>query len=212
MSVAVVLPGITNVCTVRLLGKGGLTVSVRQANGLPATNANVELQQGSFPNDNFSGTTDTNGAVQFGNIFAGSYAVTASLISGPTTIFGRAPAVVSAGQTASVTVLLGPTASIQGKFVQKDLVTPVAFAQVAVGDLGFATTDDSGQFQLAGIPLGTYRLVSQDPVTGIGALAVVNLAVDGQIATVTLVEQARGEIKGVVINGYGTAPVPAANV
>src|SRR5205085_1795760 len=65
MGVAVVLPGITNVCNVQLIGKGALTVAVRQANGSPATNVDVELQQGSFPNDTFSGTTDTKGVVNF---------------------------------------------------------------------------------------------------------------------------------------------------
>ena len=77
MAVAVVMPGVTNVCDVQLLGKGALAILVRQANGGPATNASVELKQGSFPNDNFTGTTDTNGLVTFQNLFAGSYAVTA---------------------------------------------------------------------------------------------------------------------------------------
>ena len=212
LGVAIVMPGVTNVSNVQLIGKGALSILVRQANGSPATNADVELQQGSFPNDTFSVTTDTNGAVSFQNIFAGTYAITASMISGPTTIFGRAPVSVSADQTASVTVTLGPTASIQGRFVQRDLVTPVSFAQVAVGNLGFTVTDDSGRFALAGIPLGTYQLISQDSVTGIGAVSTVTLNIDGQIANVTLVEQARGEIKGSVINGYGTAAVPGANV
>src|SRR5262249_8461432 len=90
MGIATVLPGITNVCNVQLLGKGALTISVRQANGAPAGNAAVQLKQGSFPNDNFSGTTDTNGVLTFQNLFAGSYAVSASIISGLTTIFGRA--------------------------------------------------------------------------------------------------------------------------
>src|SRR6185295_10092284 len=40
----------------------------------------------------------------------------------------------------------------------------------------------------------------------------VTLAVDGEIRDVLLVEQARGEIQGFVINGYGTGFVPGANV
>src|SRR6185369_9960418 len=152
--VAMVLPGITNVCNVQLLGKGAVTILVRQANGLPAVGAVVGLKQGSFPYDNFSGTTGTNGMLAFQNIFAGSYAATASLISGPTTIFGRSAVSVSARHTANLTVVLGPTASIRGKFVQRDLSTPVTFAQVAIGDIGFATTDGAGQFALSGIPLG----------------------------------------------------------
>ena len=212
MANAIVLPGITNVCNVQLIGKGALDILVRQASGTPAINALVEIRQGSFPNENSTGTTDTNGNVSFQNLFAGPYAVRAAWISGPTTIFGRGGVWVTAGQTSAITVALGPTATIRGTFVQRDLVTPIAFAQVSVGDLGFATTDEAGHFEVAGIPLGTYRLVSQEPVSGRGALLSVNLTFDGEIRDVLLIERAQGEIKGGVLDGYGTSFVPGANV
>src|SRR5204863_4776249 len=117
-----------------------------------------------------------------------------------------------AGLTSTVIVTLGPAAKIRGTFVQRDLVTPVGFAEVAVGSIGFATTGAAGKFEVAGIPLGTYRLVTQNPVTGIGAVANVTLAVDREIRDVLLVEQARGEIQGFVINGYSTGFVPGASV
>src|SRR4029079_6367839 len=47
---------------------------------------------------------------------------------------------------------------------------------------------------------------------GVGGVANVTVAVDGEIRDVLLVEQARGEIQGFVINGYGTGVVPGANV
>src|SRR5207302_88178 len=56
------------------------------------------------------------------------------------------------------------------------------------------------------------RLIAQDPVTGIGALANVTLSFDGDIKDVLLVEQSRGEIKGGVLDGYGTSFVSGANV
>lgn len=211
-SIATVVPGITNVCNVQLIGKGAMTVLVRQANGATATNATVEIKLGAFPNDTFTGSAGTNGTITFQNIFAGPYAVSGSVLSGPTTIFGRAGVTVVAGQTNSVMVTLGPTAMIRGTFVQRDLVTPVGFAQVALGSIGFATTDAAGKFEVAGIPLGTYRLVTQNPVTGVGTIANVTLAVDGEIRDVLLIEQARGEIQGFVVNGYGTGFVPGANV
>ncbi|MEO8425619.1 MAG: Ig-like domain-containing protein, partial [Verrucomicrobiota bacterium] len=211
-SIATVLPGITNVANVQLIGKGALTVLVKQANGAIATNATVEIRLGAFPNDTFTGNTGTNGTIVFQNIFAGPYAVCGSILSGPTTIFGRAGATVIPTLTSTVTVTLGPTATIRGTFVQRDRVTPVGFAQVTVGSIGFATTDAAGKFEIAGIPLGTYRLVTQNQVTGVGAVANVTLEVDGEIRDVLLVEQARGEIQGFVINGYGTGFVPGANV
>ncbi len=211
-SLANVIAGITNVCNVQLLGKGALLVTVRQANGAIATNATVEIRQGGFPNEFFSGVTGTNGTIAFENIYAGSYAVSGTQVSGPTTISGRAGGNVTQGQTSTLIVTLGPTAAIRGTFVQRDLVTPVGFAQVAIGNIGFATTDAAGKFSLTGIPLGTYRLETQNQVTGVGAVANVTLAVEGETREVLLVEQSRGELQGFVMNSYGTGVVPGANV
>ena len=211
-ALAIVLPGVTNVANVQLLGKGGLNLLVRQADGAPATSASVEVTGGSYPNERFTGTADPNGAVSFLNLFAGPYAVRASFITGLTTVFGRASVVVAGGSTSSVSVVLGPTATVRGTFVQRDLTAPVAFAQVAIGDIGFATTDAQGKFEIAGIPLGRYRLTSQDPVTGIGAIAEITLAVQGEVREVTLIEQARGELNGSVLDGYGVSLVPGAIV
>src|SRR5439155_17935710 len=137
-----------NVANVQLIGKGALTALVKQANGAPATNATVEIKLGAFPNDTFTGNTGTNGAITFQNIFAGPYAVCGSVVSGPTTIFGRAGVTVVAGLTSTVIVTLAPSTTIRGTFVQRDLVTPVGFAQVAVGNIGFATTDAAGEVEV----------------------------------------------------------------
>lgn len=205
--------GITNVCNVRLLSKGHMQITVRQANGQPAIGATVSAAQGGYPYESgLSGTVDSNGVVSFNNIFEGNYGVSAQLVSGPTTISGRSGVQVFPGVTNSTTIYLSPTATIRGTFVKRDLVTPIAFAQVAVGTLGFATTDSGGDFQISAIPLGTYRLVSQDPVTGIGASLYVTLNVDGEVRDVQLVEQSRGEIKGLVLGSYGTNFVAGATV
>jgi hypothetical protein len=207
-----VLPGITNTGNVILLGKGSLEIRVTKADGSPAPSASIEVTQGTFPNETFSGSSDTNGILRLENIFAGAYAVAASLVSGPSTLSGRAGGTVFFGQNSSVIVALGPSATIRGRYVKTDLATPVAFAQIAIGSVGFTTSDESGNFEVSGIPLGTYRLRSEDPVTGIGAAANVTLSTDGEVRSVILVEQSRGEVRGTVIDGYGTAPVPGANV
>ncbi len=204
--------GLTNRVDVRLLGRGALRVRVVQADGSSAPAARVKIEQGSFPQDRFEGTADGSGAVLFQNLFEGAYAASADLVAGPTTISGRSPVQVVPGGTNEVTVILTPTATIRGVFLQRDLLTPVQFAQVFVGQIGFATTDTNGVFEVKGVPLGTYRLVSQNPVTGIGASLNVTLALNGEVRNVQLVEQARGEIAGSVINSYGTGIVPGAMV
>src|SRR5690606_25476280 len=109
-------------------------------------------------------------------------------------------------------VRLQPTGSIIGRFVKRDRVTPIGFSQVAVGTIGFAATDDQGAFAVEGIPLGTYRLRGTDPVTGAGASLQVTLSADGEVAQVLLVEGARGDLKGYVIDSYGNQFVSGAEV
>src|SRR2546427_259776 len=94
--------------------------------------AKVEITQGSFPQDRVEGVADTNGVIEFQNIFEGSYAVCASQVSGPTTVFGRVAAAVSRDQLALATVRLSATATLRGTFVKRDLITPILFAQVGV--------------------------------------------------------------------------------
>jgi hypothetical protein len=203
---------VQNFTTVRLLGRGALRVNVVQASGQPAAGARVEIQQGSYPNDRFEGTADADGLIVFQNLFEGGYGLTASFASGPTTLMGRTGAGVLVGQTHLVMVALGPTATVRGTFVKRDLLTPVGFAQVAIGNIGFATADANGIFEAAGLPLGTYRLVSSDPISGRGAVANVTLNVAGEVRPVQLVEQSLGEITGAVLDGYGTAFVSGAKV
>jgi len=208
----IVLPGVTNTVDVHLLGRGALEVTVLQNDGTPANGANVDFEQAGYPMNQGSLTADSNGDVLFQNLFEGDYAVCAQFISGPTTLSGRMPAQVVREQTNSVVVILGPTGTIEGKFLLRDLVTPVGFAQVALGDLGFTTTDSNGFFQVVGVPVGTYRLVSQDPVTGVGATRITTLTFDGQTNYVNLVEQSRGEVLGTVIDSDGVEVVPGAPV
>ncbi len=205
-------PGITNAVHVTLLSRGSMDILVRQASGTPAIEAALEIRQGSYPFDNYQATTDANGLARVENIFEGMYAVGATAVSGATTIYGRAGIKVLAGQTNTVTIDLTPTGNIRGNYVMLDGVTPVTFAQIALSNLGFMTSDTNGLFQLDGVPLGTYRLTSQDPVSGIGASAWITLTFPSETAEVALTEEARGEITGTVINGYGTGVVPGAQV
>jgi len=203
---------VENLVDIRLLGKGALRVRVLQASTAPATGARVEIQLGSFPGGTFEGTADTNGFVLFENLFEGSYSVAASFASGPTALFGRSGAAVGVGTTSQAVVGLGATAILRGKFVKRDLITPITFAQVAIGNVGFATTDTNGVFEISGLPLGSYRITSSDPISGRGALQNLSLAVANEVREIVLVEQSLGEVRGAVIDGYGTGFVPGARV
>ena len=63
-----------------------------------------------------------------------------------------------------------------------------------------------------GVPMGTYRLLTQNPVTGVGAKAYVTLSYNHQVRDVLLIEQFRGEVWGYVIDSYGVDRVAGATV
>ncbi|MCL4787023.1 MAG: carboxypeptidase regulatory-like domain-containing protein, partial [Verrucomicrobia bacterium] len=209
---AIVLPGITNTANVTLLGKGTAEVLVTLNDGSPATNASVEIWGAGFPSERLNGFADANGFIRFANVFEGYYGVSASLSTGPTVVFGRSGVEVGRDQTNNVALRLSPTGTIRGKFVKQNGVTPITAAQIRVGVLGFATTGANGFFELAGVPLGTYRVSGRDPVSGRGGFVDVTLSFNGEIREVRLIEQALVELTGAVMDSYGTSFVPGATV
>src|SRR5438105_3374294 len=143
------MPGITNFIDVHLLSRESLVqVTVLQAGGQPAAGAQVELDQGSYPYDApLFAIADANGVASFPGLWEGTYSATAQFTEQSTRLFARGGATVGPNQTAAITLRLGATGSIKGSFVKQDLVTPVYGAQVAIGNLGFATTDTNGLFE-----------------------------------------------------------------
>jgi hypothetical protein len=203
---------VRNTVDVRLLGKGSLRVRVVNFDGSPAPGARIEVKGGEFPEDFAEGVAAADGSAEFANLFEGAYAVCGDVLSGATRVFGRVAATIVRDQAGEVTVRLQPTAALTGRYVQRDGVTPVPFAQVAIGALGFATTDADGRFAFVGIPLGTHRLASNDPVTGRAAKLDVAFNLAGETRDVLLVEQSLGELAGMVLNSTRSGTLADAKI
>jgi hypothetical protein len=207
-------PGITNLIDVHMLSRDSLVqVAVLRASGQPAGGAQVELDQGSYPYDApLFAIADTNGVASFPGLWEGTYSATAQYTEQSTRLFARGGATAGPNQTALITLRLGGTGSVRGTFVKQDLITPVYGAQVAIGNLGFSTTDTNGFFQFDGVPIGNYQILSSDPVTGGNALTSVALTFNGQTQTVQLVEATLGVVSGLVMDPYNNGFVAGASV
>jgi hypothetical protein len=206
--------GITNFVDIHLLTRNSsLTVQTRRGNGQPAIGATIQLSHGTYPYEaNLVAISDTNGLAVFSNLWEGNYAAYASYLEGSTRVSARAGISLAADQAGTMELRLSATGSLEGTFVKTDRITPVEAAQITIGSVGYASTDSKGYFRFDGMPLGTYRIVTSDPVTGARASAVVVLSIPDKTESVLLVEGLRGEVNGFVRDSYGVGFVAGARV
>lgn len=206
-----VVAGVTNEVTVRILDNTGrLNVRVEQG-GQPVDAADVTITGGDFPYISRMDVSD-DGVVAFPSLYEGRYSVQACRSTSTARFCGTAGATVSAAGITTATVVLGDTASIAGSFVEADGTTPVGQAQIQIGSMGFATTDEFGLFRVDGWPFGQYVITGYSAVTGRYATATVRLRVAGEVASVLLRQQALGEVSGVVIDSDGLTRVGDAEI
>lgn len=181
--------------TVTLRGVAPVTVRVVASDGATAVaTARVTLNaEGSFGTESpgptaatLVGFTDGAGLVTFPSVPLGDYSARGE--AGPLAgiAIGATPGV---GQTSSVTVQLGASGAIAGRVLLPDGVTPAARTFVTLSfqsQTGLQsgvlqiTTDLSGRFTFAGIPLGGFTVSAFEVVSnGVRSLSG-SLATDGQ--------------------------------
>ncbi len=203
------------VVTPRLLGKGSVLVTVRQANGGPVLDGSVDLAGGSFLQDRASAvlTPTMNGQVRFTNITEGPVSVSASDANG---LRGLASGTLTGAELA-LTVTLRASGRIVGRFLTPSGLG-VAGAQITLSgpQQAFTTTSGdpatAGRFEFPVVPIGAYSLEGFDPATGRRGTASARLDVDGQTVTVDFFETSLGTVTGTLFAGDQVTPVTGASV
>ncbi len=197
--------------TLSFLGQGTVLVHVETPTGIPVANAQVSLSGQGIFNQSLSATTDSQGDASFHNVFQGPFAV--SVLDPSTGLAGAAAGdVPSDGAVVTTTVVVEPSATIQGVVVEADGTTPAAGVAVSTAQGSHSTTTASdGTFQMTGLPLGTWTLRATDSTTGDVGTATVVLSAPDQVygATIRLNGVAHLEV-GVV--DHGGVPVSNAPV
>ncbi|MDU0460473.1 MAG: Ig-like domain-containing protein [Geobacteraceae bacterium] len=204
--------------TIKLLGRGSLNVKVSNADGTPSQAAAVSVSGSGYPNDSANGVTDAAGMVSFANLSEGSYAISATGTFGRG---GRNQAFIP-GDKANITaeVRLAPSATVTGRFLKADGVTPIAGGQITLKRNGqviayassSSDTSDPGRYRMEFVPLGDFTVEGYDPVTERRGVGAGRLNADGEIITADVIVTPRGSVKGTVLNYGGTAPVGGAPV
>jgi hypothetical protein len=209
---ATVVAGRSNYVEITLKGLGNLQFQVLQGNGQPARNAEVRIEKGEWPPETRSGFTDTNGAYTANDLPVGRYGIAVKFSTATAVLQGRTAADVLLNQTTTTNLMLGATANITGTFRRRDTGEPISAARVGIGNLAYTPTGTNGEFTVNGVPLGTYRVVAVDSVTGRRGLGSVTLSFQDQNVHIDLVEQPQGEIRGVLYETGGTQAVNAAKI
>ena len=208
--------------TIRLLGKGTMTVRVLNANGTPAAGASVDAKGTSFPTESAAGITDGSGETTFYNLPEGNYAVSAtgSALSGglSSRTQGNIP-----GHNASVTavVTLAPSGTVTGRFLKQDGTTPVkggqiklmnAYHQAIAFSYSSSEPGHEGEFTIPFVPIGDFGLEGFDPITDRKGTGGGKLTAEGQVTNADLIITPQGTVRGMVLNNAGTAPIDNAAV
>lgn len=210
--------GITNFAAVRLLGRGDLVVEVQNLDGTPATGAEVKVVGWEFPREEYSfERVDGSGRRTLAGLAEGEYVLEAKQLTGTLVESVRGAVKVSRGQESRVQLRFGPTGSVQGQFVERLTQVPISGAQVWLRNssglaVASAPTGADGRFELTSLPLATYQLVSRNPVNGRLGSATVAVTPENSAPSVVLVEQALGEVRGVVRDFSGTNPAVGVRV
>ena len=206
--------------TIKLLGKGSITVKVVDGNGAAVAASAVNVKGTAFPNDLAGPASVLSGeTVTFGNLSEGVYAISAVDHNNRG---GRTQVTIPADQAqVTVTVQVADSGTITGRFLKADGTSPVAGGQIILKNayrsvLAYAlsSTDpaDAGAFRFDFVPIGPFIVEGYDPASDRRGVGGGNLSVNNQTVTADVIVTPRGTVKGTVLNNAGTMPVDDASV
>ncbi len=196
-------------------GTGLLTGTVRRTDGTVVSSGTVKLDAAVLPKP-LTAAVGIDGTFSFGGLPDATYTLDATLpVPDGDALHGAASAVVVAGQQTAVTLTIEPTGTVIVHVLTADGQPAVGVLVDLQRDDGLKrakTTDTGGVATFIDVPLGTYTATAHDPVTGLPALAVVDVATDGAVLNAAITLGGTARVRVVATWSDTGTPVAGAKV
>ena len=196
-----------------LNGVGTVAATVESFGGTPVADVQVTLSSLTQFGGNQSGLTDASGVVDFDNVLAGNFSISA--FDPIDMLGGSLDSNLQPGETLAVTVNLEPAGNIVGTVFESDGTMPAPNIRVTLTPLGLqrvTSVDGAYRFDMVPIARSPYRVVATELTGGERARAQ-GLVVtgDGEEIVQDLVMLGDGRVEGTVFNEDGS-PAGSASV
>jgi len=212
--------------TVRLLGKGQVSVTVKNQSEVVIPNAKVTLKNLGFPNETIGPKEcDSEGRFTFYQVSEGPFSLS---VKGSTdwyggTARGEVPAHNSEVEV-DVYVTMIPHGTVSGRVLSPDLSTEMIDTEVVLTHSSFLGSDGSwqtigyfyvteeGGFRFEDIPEGSFKLEVVQPTSGRKGKAYGSLDTQGENVVIDIPLEGRGTVTGTFFDGSQTNPIANASI
>ncbi|HEX9505663.1 MAG TPA: carboxypeptidase regulatory-like domain-containing protein, partial [Acidimicrobiia bacterium] len=199
---------------VTFLAKGTVSGVVKDSSGAPQAGAAVKVTSRGAFNNEWTTTTDSQGAYTVAGVFVGDITVTAQ--NTQTRLAGASSGrLVAEGDSLTLDVTLAATGRVTGQILKRDgsvLGTPVrieisaTFANVGAID---APNGSSYQFDL--VPVGDFTVTATETATGDKGISTSRIGAAGEVKTLNVRLVGQGTVHVTTVDEAG-APVAGAKV
>lgn len=203
-----------------LIPAGTIEGTVRQADGQTPAGAGVEVtlfKSTDLTNAVATTFTDQTSAYTFPLVAVGDYTIDAADTNGHR---GRATAsITGTGQDLTIPVIYvgtgtvtGTVQDVDGNAVPNATVTLVSTSIFGQSSPATVSAGSDGTFSFANVPIGSFSVTANDPVSHQGGSVSGAISNDGQSVPVTVQISPSANLQGTVFRSDGSTPVPGAQV
>lgn len=203
-----------------LVGVGTVQLQVNFANGNPAPNALVYIEESAEGNYfNFAGYTDSTGHLTIADVAVGAFVIRVYHPNNTNIYKDVNGTVAIGGETVTISIALPSIATVRVTVLMENnepfVGAEILIETIPTGLFFAGHTDSNGMLEIPDIPEGAFSVHAYEPTYGTFAgstTGTITSADDGQTVDVTITATSSGTVQGIVFAGDGQTPLPFISV